>query len=103
GELRASGAIGRLVNTTALGPHRLNKHRRAPWFFERARTGGVLTDIASHQMEQFLFFTDRLDVEIVSATVANRANRETPEFQDFGEVLLRGGDATGYARAGWVT
>ena len=34
-----------------------------PWFFERARYGGILTDIASHQVEQFLFFTGDREAE----------------------------------------
>jgi predicted dehydrogenase len=103
GELVAAGAIGRVVNTTGLGPHRLNKHRRPAWFFRREKTGGVLTDIGSHQCEQFLFFTGTLEAEVVAATVANRANPETPEFQDFGEMLLRTRDATGYVRVDWFT
>ena len=103
GELVAAGAIGKVVATTGLGPHRLNKPRRPDWFWQRAKTGGVLTDIASHQCEQFLFFTGTLDAEVVAATVANRANPETPEFQDFGEMLLRTRDATGYIRVDWFT
>ena len=103
GELLRSGAIGRLVNTVGLGPHRLNKPRRPPWFFSREKSGGILADIGSHQCEQFLFFTDRLGAELVSATVANRANPETAEFQDFGEMLLRTPEVTGYVRLDWFT
>jgi len=103
GELLRAGAIGKLVNTVGLGPHRLNKPRRTDWFFQREKFGGILTDIASHQCEQFLFFTDRLDAELVAATVANRANPDHPEFQDFGEILLRTQDATGYIRVDWFT
>ncbi len=103
GELLRAGAIGKLVNTVGLGPHRLNRPRRTDWFFEREKFGGILTDIASHQCEQFLFFTDRLDAELVTATVANRATRDKPEFQDFGEILLRTPDATGYIRVDWFT
>ncbi len=103
GELLHAGAIGKLVNSVGLGPHRLNRPRRTDWFFQREKYGGILTDIASHQCEQFLFFADRLDAELVTATVANRANPETPEFQDFGEMLLRTPDATGYIRVDWFT
>ena len=103
GELLRAGAIGKLVNTVGLGPHRLNRPRRTDWFFEREKFGGILTDIASHQCEQFLFFTDRLDAELVTATVANRATPDKPEFQDFGEILLRTPDATGYIRVDWFT
>src|SRR5882757_554415 len=103
GELLRAGAIGKLVNTVGLGPHRLNRPRRDDWFFEREKYGGILTDIASHQCAQFLFFTDRVDAELVTATVANRANPDKPEFQDFGEMLLRTPDVTGYIRVDWFT
>ena len=103
GELLKAGAIGKLVNTVGLGPHRLNKPRRQPWFFSREKSGGILADIGSHQCEQFLFFTDRVSAELVTATVANRANPETPEFQDFGEMLLRAPGVTGYVRVDWFT
>ncbi|MBP0573747.1 hypothetical protein J8J27_23895, partial [Mycobacterium tuberculosis] len=55
GELIAAGAIGEVIHMTGLGPHRLRKPARPAWFFERDRYGGILTDIASHQFEQFLF------------------------------------------------
>lgn len=103
GELLKAGAIGKLINTVGLGPHRLNKPRRQPWFFSREKSGGILADIASHQCEQFLFFTDRVSADLVTATVANRANPETPEFQDFGEMLLRASGVTGYVRVDWFT
>ena len=40
-----------------MGPHRLNASSRPAWFFERARYGGILCDIGSHQIEQFLYYT----------------------------------------------
>ena len=103
GELVQAGAIGRVVNTTGLGPHRLGLNPRPAWFFERARYGGILTDIASHQCEQFLFFAGTLEAEVAAATVANRAHPETPGLQDFGEFLLRTRDVTGYVRVDWFT
>src|SRR6476620_1092273 len=69
GELIAAGAIGKVINTVGLGPHKLKNLPRPEWFYSRERTGGVLTDIASHQCEQFLFFADALDAKVVSATV----------------------------------
>ena len=103
GELVAAGAIGKVVNTKGLGPHKLKNLPRPHWFYERRKTGGILTDIASHQCEQFLFFADALDGEVVAATVANRANPDQPELQDFGEMLMRAGEVTGYARVDWFT
>ena len=63
GELVAAGAIGKVINTTGLGPHKLKNLPRPDWFYERRKTGGILTDIASHQCEQFLFFADALDAQ----------------------------------------
>ena len=95
GELVQAGAIGSILNTVGLGPHRINRRSRPGWFFERERYGGILTDVASHQIEQFLFFTGAEDAEVVAANVANRANPADPELQDFGDMLLRAPSATG--------
>lgn len=101
--LVAQGAIGRVVQTTGLGPHRLNAATRPDWFFERARYGGILTDIASHQIDQFLFLTGSTDAQIHRAHVANYANRAHPGLQDFGEIVLQSGDSHGYIRVDWYT
>ena len=102
-ELVRAGALGRVVQTIGLGPHRLNRHLRPPWFFDPAKAGGILADIASHQIDQFLHFTGSSDALIVASAVANYANPENPEFQDFGEILLRSDHASGYIRVDWYT
>ncbi len=99
----ARGEIGKVVNTVGLGPHSLRLNNRPDWFFTRSRYGGILTDIASHQFEQFLFFADALDAEVVSASVANRGHPERPGLQDLGDVHLRTADVTGYIRVDWFT
>jgi predicted dehydrogenase len=103
GELVQQGAIGKVVQTVGLGPHRLNAPSRPAWFFERARAGGILADIASHQMDQFLFMTGSTEAEVVAAHVGNWNFPQWPEFEDVGEVLLRGNGGTGYARVDWYT
>lgn len=102
-DLVAAGAIGRVVQTVGLGPHRLNRASRPDWFFDAARYGGILTDIASHQIDQFLFFTGATEAEIVSASIGNFANPADPGLQDFGEILLRGPGVQGYIRVDWYT
>lgn len=102
-ELVREGAIGRIVQTLAVGPHRLNRGSRPDWFFDRARYGGILGDIGTHQIDQFLTFTGSADAEIVAASVGNFANPGDPGFQDFGEILLRSDQARGYARLDWYT
>ena len=102
-ELVQAGALGRVVQTIGLGPHRLNRHLRSPWFFDPSQGGGILADIASHQIDQFLHFTGSHDAEIVASAVANYANPDNPEFEDFGEILLRSDHASGYIRVDWYT
>lgn len=101
--LVAEGAIGRVIHTTGLGPHRLNRAIRPAWFFEPETHGGILTDIASHQIDQFLFFTGTGKAEIVASSVANRNLPDVPAFEDFGEILLRNDLASGYIRVDWFT
>ncbi|MCV6825124.1 MULTISPECIES: Gfo/Idh/MocA family protein [Halocynthiibacter] len=102
-ELVADGAIGRVIQTVGLGPHRLNKETRPEWFFDKDAYGGILTDIASHQIDQFLFFTGSTDAEITMANAANYANPETPGLQDFGELSIKSDKGHGYVRVDWYT
>lgn len=103
GELVAAGAIGRPLQTVGLGPHRLRAATRPAWFFDAARYGGIINDIASHQIDQFLFFTRSTRAEVVAAQVANHAHPQYPAFEDFGDLLLRGDGGTGYIRVDWFT
>ena len=110
GELVRSGRIGRVVQTLGLGPHREGDRAhlaggqgRPEWFYDADRTGGILTDIASHQFDQFLWFTGAETAEIVSSAVANYTHPESPRMQDFGEATLRSTDAHGYVRVDWYT
>jgi predicted dehydrogenase len=103
GELVQAGAIGRVVQTTGFGPHRAQVKNRPPWFFKRAQYGGILTDIASHQIEQFLFFTNSSNVTIVSAQVGNFRYPQYPELEDYGDVTLRGDGGIGIIRVDWYT
>jgi predicted dehydrogenase len=102
-ELVAAGAIGQVVQTVGLGPHRLNRHLRPAWFFQPEKYGGVLCDIGCHQVEQFLTFTSSNDAQVVTAAVGNFANPADPGLEDFGELLLRSDHAQGYIRVDWYT
>lgn len=102
-ELVMGGAIGRVIQTIGLGPHRLSPQTRPAWFFLQQRSGGILCDIASHQMDQFLHFTGTESASVAMARTENYAHPEHPEFEDFGEVLLTGTECSGYARVDWFT
>ncbi|MCP1312021.1 Gfo/Idh/MocA family protein [Paenibacillus tyrfis] len=104
GELIQKGAIGRVVHVMGWGPHRLNAPTRPQWFFEREKYGGILCDIGSHQIEQFLFYTGAEDATVVSSRVANYHNKQYPELEDFGDATLTGDNgATFYFRVDWLT
>jgi predicted dehydrogenase len=110
GELVREGRIGTVVQTIGTGPHRigdrdhLGGHAGRPdWFYDKARYGGILTDIASHQIDQFLWFTGSRTAEVVASTVGNFANPDKPGLQDFGDVMLRSENAQGYIRVDWYT
>ena len=102
-ELVAEGAIGKVIQTIGIGPHRLNLNSRPDWFYERDRFGGILTDIASHQIDQFLFFTGATDAQITLASTGNYGNPDTPELQDFGQIVLSSPQGEGYIRVDWFT
>jgi predicted dehydrogenase len=102
-DLARAGAIGRVLQTIGLGPHRMSVETRPAWFFDRRRYGGILCDIASHQADQFLYFTGSTRAEIVAAQIGNVHHRQYPAFEDFGDVTLRGDAGLGYIRVDWFT
>ncbi len=102
GELIVDGAIGRVLQVLIVAPHNLAAGTRPAWFFDKEAYGGILTDIGSHQFEQFLYFTGSDGVELNFARVENFGHPEVPELEDFGEasVSLSSG-ASGYCRLDW--
>jgi predicted dehydrogenase len=103
GELVRAGAIGQVVQTIGLGPHRMSIKTRPAWFFERPRYGGILCDIASHQADQFLFFTGSTKADVLSSQVGNVHYPQYPGFEDFGDMTVRGDRGAGYIRVDWFT
>lgn len=103
GEMVQSGAIGSVIQTLGVGPHRMNPSSRPEWFFDKKYYGGIITDIGSHQFDQFLFFTGSTNAEIVCSQVGNIHHPQYPQFEDFGDVMVRGNSGTGYIRVDWFT
>ncbi len=102
GEMIRDGVIGDVLQVLNLAPHNLAADTRPDWFFQRERYGGILTDIGSHQFEQFLYYAGAKDAEITFARVENFRNPEYPELQDFGETCLKlDTGASAYARIDW--
>ena len=103
GELVQAGAIGQVIQTIGLGPHRINPSTRPAWFWDKAQFGGILCDIASHQADQFLYFTGSTRADVVSSQVGNFHHPDHPGFEDFGDAVVRGDRGTGYIRVDWFT
>lgn len=103
GELIRQGAIGRVIQTVNLAPHRTRASSRPEWFFDKARFGGILTDIGSHQADQFLFYTNSTEARVVASQTGNLAHPEYPRFEDFGDMVVAGNGGTGYVRVDWFT
>lgn len=103
GELVKAGAIGKVVQTIGLGPHRMNAKSRPEWFFDKKYYGGIICDIGSHQCDQFLFFTGSTAAEVVTSQVGNIHYSQYAEFEDFGDVMVRGNGGVGYIRVDWFT
>ena len=103
GELVKSGAIGNVIQTIGLGPHRMTPKSRPEWFFDKKEFGGIICDIGSHQFDQFLFFTGSKKADVVASQVGNVHFPQYPKFEDFGDVMLRGDGGMGYIRVDWFT
>ena len=100
----SQGAVGRVLQVLLLAPHRLSKDKRPDWFFDKAKYGGIITDIGSHQFEQFLAFTSASAAKINFARVENFDNLDKPGFEDFGEAsLTTDSGASCYCRLDWFT
>ncbi len=104
GDLIADGAIGRVIQVIGLGPHRLNAPSRPAWFFEKAKYGGILCDIGSHQIEQFLFYSGAQDATVTEAVIGNYAHPDYPELEDYGHAnLVADNGASNHFRVDWFT
>lgn len=115
GELIQAGAIGNVIQTINIAPHQIRQKPgsdagsagsidgRPAWFWKDVQFGGILCDIGSHQVDQFLYYTGSTHAEIVASQVANVRHPKHPEFQDFGDMMLRGNNGFGYVRLDWFT
>lgn len=103
GELVRSGAIGKVVQTLGIGPHRMKLGTRPDWFYDPEKAGGILCDIGSHQCDQFLYYTNSKQAEVSFSQVGNFNNPNYPKYCDFGDMAVRSPHATGYIRIDWFT
>jgi predicted dehydrogenase len=88
--LARGGAVGQVVHVVGAGPHTMWAKRRPAWFWDPEATGGILVDIGSHQVDQFMSITEvgAGDVSIVASAVGNVASPDHPAMQDIGSMTL---------------
>ncbi len=111
GVLVQQGAIGKVIQTINIAPHQIVQRSgdaggampRPDWFWDPDKYGGILCDIGSHQVDQFIYFTGSRQAEVAESQVANVRHPEHPRFQDFGDMVLRGDRGFGYVRLDWFT
>ena len=111
GELIHQGAIGKVIQTINIAPHQIFQHGgvagggagRPDWFWNPEQYGGILCDIGSHQVDQFLYYTGSTRANVVESQIANVRHPDHPRFQDFGDMVLRGNRGLGYVRLDWFT
>jgi predicted dehydrogenase len=111
GKLIQQGAIGKVIQTINIAPHQIVQGHgdsggglgRPEWFWNPDQYGGILCDIGSHQVDQFLFYTGSTQAEVVESQIANVRHPSRPRFQDFGDMVLRGDRGLGYVRLDWFT
>jgi len=111
GELVQAGAIGKVIQTINIAPHQIEQHAgdagggssRPEWFWNPVQYGGILCDIGSHQVDQFLYYTGSTEAVVAESQIANVNHPNRPQFQDFGDMVLRGNRGFGYVRLDWFT
>jgi predicted dehydrogenase len=111
GQLIQQGAIGKVIQTINIAPHQIVQGHgdagggtgRPEWFWHPEQYGGILCDIGSHQVDQFLFYTGSKQAEVAESQIANVRHPDHPQFQDFGDMVLRGDRGFGYVRLDWFT
>jgi predicted dehydrogenase len=111
GYLVQAGAIGKVIQTINIAPHQIVQGAgdagggtgRPEWFWHPEQYGGILCDIGSHQVDQFLFYTGSTHADLVASQVANVRHKDKPEFQDFGDMMFHGNKGFGYVRLDWFT
>jgi predicted dehydrogenase len=111
GKLVQQGAIGKVIQTINIAPHQIVQGHgdagggsgRPEWFWNPDKYGGILCDIGSHQVDQFLFYTGSSRAQVVESQIANVRHPDHPRFKDFGDMVLRGNRGLGYVRLDWFT
>ncbi|MEU8222003.1 Gfo/Idh/MocA family oxidoreductase [Kribbella sp. NPDC048915] len=91
--LEIADRLGTIHGVTSSGPHKLNRPTRPDWFFDRARYGGILNDLAVHDIDAALLFTGLTGGSVSGSTVGS----------SYGVATLSGPGALVTAGVDWMT
>jgi predicted dehydrogenase len=63
-EFIQTGGLGEIVGITSVGPHKLNPNTRPEWFFRRDEYGGIIGDLAVHDLDTALLFAPAQSAQV---------------------------------------
>lgn len=84
-----NGMLGRINNVIFEGEHPLNYGRRAAWYFEEGKHGGVINDIAVHGIDMVRAFTGSDVGKVIAAREWNFYACEVPGFLDSAQFMVK--------------
>lgn len=98
--LISDGVIGDLTLAASTGPHKLRHDDRPPWFFTESY-GGILGDLAVHDVDLILALTGATAGTVVGTT-GTSAYSQHSGFSDHGAMLLVAGTVSATIDAHWL-
>jgi predicted dehydrogenase len=90
-EILADNGLGELALAWCSGPHQLRRPTRPAWMFQRKSYGGILNDLAVHDVDLLLWLTGARSGHVQGFT-GNKGNKDLSEFEDHGQLCLRTDD-----------
>ena len=99
----ANGEFGQLVSFAGLAPHKLKPAGRPDWMFDPSLYGGVLNDLAIHNVDLVRWLWKQ-EPEWVTAAEGCLRFRDYKGFSDHAEIFMVFDDSsTAMMRADWLT
>src|SRR5690625_333855 len=95
------GELGQIALVAATGPHKLNYATRPEWFFDGEKYGGILADLAVHDIDLVLLFTG-IRNGVVSGHQSNLALPQHPGFSDAGAAFFTSNNVASTLEAHWM-
>lgn len=97
-QLLADGTLGDLVLAAASGPHKLRRAERPAWFLDRRTYGGIIADLAVHDLDLILHLSGATE-----GTVTAAGGPGPGGFPLHGAVLLGAGALAATVEVSWLT